>query len=326
MTTALAEARITTAAIARACDLIDPVFLNSPLLDFEPLSREVGCRLFLKIETLNPIRCFKGRGADLLLATAADADDRRPIICASAGNFGQAMAYSGARRGFDVIVYAAENASPFKIERMRQLGAKVRLFGDDFDTAKAEARRVAGASGARMVEDSKDVETAEGAGTIGLEMIAQAPDSLDAVIVPLGNGAMINGIATAIKAASPATQIIAVQAEGAPAMIESWRTQQFVTSQAIDTIADGIAVRVPVQEALDDMRGIVDDGLLVSDAEIISAMQNILRHTGLVAEPSGAIGVAAAARYRDQFSGRRIATVICGSNLTDAQMQSWLLA
>ena len=319
------QPRISLARIEHARSVIDPVFLNSPQIAFGPLNEAVGCELLLKIETLNPIRCFKGRGADLALADlAADAGAPRQIVCASAGNFGQAMAYSGTKRGFSVIVYAAENASPLKVERMRQLGAEVRLFGADFDTAKAEAKQVAAETGARMVEDSKDVETAEGAGTIALELMADSTGKLDAVVVPLGNGAMLNGIATAIKAKSPATKVIAVQAEGAPAMIESWRRQTFVESDSINTIADGIAVRVPVQEALDDMHGIVDDGLLVNDEEIIAAMRLLHLHAGLVAEPSGAIGVAAIARYREMFAGKRVATVICGSNLTAEQLQAWL--
>ena len=322
----MTQPRITIDRIEHAVGVIDPVFLNSPQLAFAPLSQAIGCDLILKVETLNPIRCFKGRGADLLLADAAAAGDKRTIMCASAGNFGQAMAYSGTKRGFDVVVYVAENASQFKIARMRDLGAEVRLFGADFDSAKAEAKRVAKETGARMVEDSKDVETAEGAGTIGLELTAQGASALDAIIVPLGNGAMINGIATAIKARSPATEVIAVQADGAPAMIESWRAARFIETDTIDTIADGIAVRVPVREALEDMRGIVDDGVLVSDAEIVEAMKLIHQHCGLVSEPSGAIGVAAAARHRDRFEGKRIATVICGSNLTTDQMSSWLFA
>ena len=322
----MSATRIRLDRIEHAGTVIDPVFLNSPQLAFKPLSQAVGCDLTLKIETLNPIRCFKGRGADLLLGDAAAAGDRRPIMCASAGNFGQAMAYSGGTRGFEVVVYAAESASPLKIARMRDLGAEVRLHGADFDTAKSEAKRIAAETGARMVEDSKDVETAEGAGTIGLELTAAGQPSLDAVVIPLGNGAMINGIATAIKARSPATEVIAVQSEGAPAMIESWRSNKFIESESVNTIADGIAVRVPVQEALDDMRGIVDDGLLVSDDETITAMQLIHEQAGLVAEPSGAIGVAAVARHRERFDGKRVATVICGSNLTREQMRTWLTA
>ena len=318
------QPRLTIERIEHASSVIDPVFLNSPQMAFQPLSDAVGAELVLKIETLNPIRCFKGRGADLTLADAAAAGFSGEIICASAGNFGQAIAYSGTKRGLPTVVYVAENASPFKIERMRQLGAEVRLHGADFDTAKEEAKRVAAETSARIIEDSKDVETAEGAGTIGLELMHGQDEPFDAIVVPLGNGAMINGIATAIKERSPSTEVIAVQAEGAPAMIQSWKSNSFVETDTIDTIADGIAVRVPVQEALDDMKGLVDDGLLVNDAEIIAAMKLIHSHAGLVAEPSGAIGVAAVARYRERFAGKKVATVLCGSNLTDKQMQLWL--
>ncbi|MGI9422518.1 MAG: threonine ammonia-lyase [Hyphomicrobiaceae bacterium] len=319
----MSESRIRIDRIERAATVIDPVFLGSPQVAFGPLNDAVGCNLTLKIETLNPIRCFKGRGADLLLADAASSGTAGQIVCASAGNFGQAMAYSGSRRGFDVVVYVAEGASPFKIERMRQLGADVRQFGTDFDAAKTEAKRVATDTGARFVEDSKDIETVEGAGTIGLELAADTA-GFDAVLVPLGNGSLLNGIATAVKARVPETRMIAVQAAGAPAMIESWRSKRLVESEAIDTIADGIAVRVPVQEALDDMSGIVDDGLLVDDGEIIAAMQLVHHHAGLVTEPSGAIGVAAVRKYSSRFEGKRVATIVCGSNLATEQMKAWL--
>ncbi|MGI9520278.1 MAG: threonine ammonia-lyase [Hyphomicrobiaceae bacterium] len=320
----MSAARVTIDAIRNAENIIDPTFLHSPQLEFAPLSTAVGCNIVLKIETLNPIRCFKGRGADFLLAEARRTGDDRPIVCASAGNFGQAMAYSGARRGVPVSVFAAENASPFKIDRMRQLGANVQLFGTDFDTAKEEARRYAAKAGARMVEDSKDVETVVGAGTIGLEMTRLEGAPLDAIVVPLGNGAMINGVATAIKAISPTTRVIAVQASGAPAMIESWRNNAVIESEFIDTIADGIAVRVPVPEALADMQEVVDDGVLVDDDLTIEAMKLIHWHAGLVAEPSGAIGLAAILGHANQFADKRVATIICGSNLTRNQMRAWL--
>ena len=208
-----------------------------------------GCTLTLKVETQNPIRSFKGRGADWLMT-----QNKAPrIVCASAGNFGQAMVYAGRKQGVPVTVYASLTANPLKLTRMRAMGAEVILFGADFDAAKDEARRVAQASGSRFVEDSLDVETLVGAGTIATEL-AQLPYTLHALLVPLGNGALINGIGTALKALSPDTQLIAVQSEGAPAMIESWQQGRVVTHDRIDTIADGIGVRVPVPQALVDMR------------------------------------------------------------------------
>lgn len=312
--------RLSIERIEQAAKMVDPVFLNSPQFVCEPLSEELGKRLALKIETLNPIRSFKGRGADFLVSQI-QYDDR--LVCASAGNFGQAMAYACRKRGVNLTVYASKYANPLKVERMRFLGATVILQGEDFDAAKQAAKRAALEQNYRFIEDSRDIETAEGAGTIGLEWL-NFPEPLDALLIPLGNGAMINGIARVMKARSPKTQIIAIQAAGAPAMIESWRAGRVIMHEQIHTIADGIGVRVPVPEALEDMRGLVDDAILVSEDAIVKAMRLLHCHAGIVAEPSGAVGVAAIVEQPELFNQKCIGTIICGGNLTVEQMQAWL--
>lgn len=312
--------RLSIERIEQAAKIVDPVFLNSPQFVCEPLSEELGKRLALKIETLNPIRSFKGRGADFLVSQIQD-DDR--LICASAGNFGQAMAYACRKRGVNLTIYASTNANTLKVERMRFLGATVILQGKDFDAAKQAAKRAALEQNCRFIEDSRDVETAEGAGTMGLEWL-NFPEPLDALLIPLGNGAMINGIARVMKARSPKTRITAIQAAGAPAMIESWRAGRVIMHEQIHTIADGIGVRVPVPEALEDMRGLVDDAILVSEDALVKAMRLLHCHAGIVAEPSGAVGVAAILEQPEMFNQQCIGTIICGGNLTVEQMQAWL--
>jgi threonine dehydratase len=312
--------RLTLANIERAAGVIDPVFLHTPQFVCEPLGAALGVRVALKVETLNPIRSFKGRGADLLVSRAAA---HVPLVTASAGNFGQAMAYACRKRGVELTVFASVNANPFKIERMRDLGACVVLHGQDFDEAKAEARRVAGQSGARLVEDGRDLETAEGAGTIGLEWLA-SEERLDALLVPLGNGALFNGLARVIKARSPETRMIAVQAANAPAMVESWRAGRAIECDSSGTIADGVAVRVPIDEALRDMDGMVDDAILVSERAILEAMPLVHRHVGVVTEPAGVLGIAALIEHFDAFRGRTAGTILCGGNLTAEQMTMWL--
>lgn len=312
--------RLSIERIEQANKIIDPVFLNSPQFVCEPLSEALGKRLALKIETLNPIRSFKGRGADFLVSQVKNSDR---LVCASAGNFGQAMAYACRKRGLNLTIYASTHANPLKVERMRLLGATVILRGKDFDAAKQEAKRAALEQNHRFIEDSRDIETAEGAGTIGLEWL-NFPEPLAALLIPLGNGAMINGIATVMKARSPKTRIIAIQAAGAPAMIQSWRAGQVIIHEQIHTIADGIGVRVPVPEALEDMRGLVDDAILVSEDAIVKAMRLLHCHAGIVVEPSGAVGVAAIIEQPELFEQQCIGTIICGSNLTMEQMQAWL--
>lgn len=312
--------RLSIERIEQAAKIIDPVFLNSPQFVCEPLNEELGKRLVLKIETLNPIRSFKGRGADFLVSQVKD---NARLVCASAGNFGQAMAYACRNRGLNLTIYASTHANPFKVERMRSLGANVILWGEDFDAAKYEAKRAALEQNYRFIEDGRDIETAEGAGTIGLEWL-NFPERLDALLVPLGNGAMINGIAKVMKARSPKTRIIAIQAAGAPAMIESWRAGQVIIHDRISTIADGIGVRVPVPEALEYMRDLVDDAILVSEDTIVKAIRLLYYYAGIVAEPSGAVGVAAILEQPKMFDRQCVGTIICGSNLTKEQMQSWL--
>jgi threonine dehydratase len=312
--------RFTVEEIEQAPEWIDPVFLNSPQYECETLSKYLGAKLIVKIETLNPIRSFKGRGADLLVSKTKSDN----LICASAGNFGQAMAYSCRKKGIALTVYASVKANPFKIERMRELGAKVILEGEDFDSAKIAAKQAAGKSGAQFVEDSLDVDTAIGAGTIGLEL-KNYHGSIDALLVPLGNGALINGIAKVMKTYRTSTRIIAIQAAGAPAMIESWKSGKVVASEKINTIADGIGVRIPVPQALDDMKGLVDEGLLVKEETIIEAMKLIHQHVGIIIEPSGAVGVAAMLENKSSYKNKTVAAVLCGSNLTKEQINNWIL-
>lgn len=312
--------RLSLAHIEQAMHVIDPVFLHTPQYRAESLDALLGCRVVVKVETLNPIRSFKGRGASYFLTQVPTGT---PLICASAGNFGQAMAYACRSKGVHLIVYASVHANPLKVERMRALEAEVRLHGDDFDAAKAEAKRVAQTTNTRMVEDSLEVATGEGAGTIGLELL-QWSEPLDSVLVALGNGALLTGVGRWVKAQAPTTRVIGVAAAGAPAMVESWRANQLIEHTTVHTIADGIAVRIPIPEAVKDMHGTVDDALLVSDESMLTAMKLLHHHLGLVVEPSGAVGIAAILERRDQFQDQLVATIICGGNVTPQQMTQWL--
>lgn len=205
---------------------------------------------------------------------------------------------------------------------MRDLGAEVVLAGGDFDAAKAAARDYAAREGLRFIEDGRDPPIAEGAGSMAVELLRR-PRPFDAVLIALGNGALINGVGTWIKARAPGTRVVGVCASGAPAMERSWRNGRVETTPSVDTIADGIGVRIPVPEALEDMRGVVDDVLLVDDAMILRAMRLLLEHTGLLVEPSGAVGIAAVLAHRERFAGQFLATPLCGGNVTREQFRDW---
>jgi threonine dehydratase len=305
-----------------AARAIDPVFLNSPQFESEALGDALEMRVLLKVETINPIRCFKGRGTDFLLATLPDHPPR--LVTASAGNFGQGLAYAARRRGIELVVFAAETANALKVERMRRLGAEVRLSGCDFDAAKDHARAFAREIGACFIEDGREPAIAEGAGTIAVEL-CRTREPIDVALVPLGNGALLAGIGRWMKARSPATRVIGVCAAGAPAMALSLRDSNVQSTESMATIADGIGVRVPVPEALGDLDSVVDEVLLVEDQAMIEAMRLLFRDHGLVIEPAGVAGLAAAMAFRDRFRGARIATPLCGGNLTAEQVRKWLL-
>jgi len=299
---------------------IDSAFLNTQQVVSDGLSERLGMTVVAKVETLTPIRSFKGRGTDWFMRTS---EDSRPVVCASAGNFGQGMAYVARRRGVECTVFAPENANPLKVERMRALGAVVRLLGNDFDESKHAARAHAESEGARFVEDGAEPAIAEGAGTIAAEFGAY-DGLLDAVLVPVGNGALITGMGTWMKAFAPHTTTVGVCSSGAPAMAESWRARESRPTAEVKTIADGIAVREPVPQALEDMYSVVDDMLLVEDADLVTAMRLVHEHLGLVVEPAGVAGVAAAIHEGERFSGQTVGIPLCGGNVTSAQISEWL--
>jgi threonine dehydratase len=314
--------RLSPERIEEAARSIDPVFLDSPQYEAEALGDELRLRLVCKVEMANPIRSFKGRGTDYLLHRLGSGTEQ--LVCASAGNFGQGLAYAARKRNVPLTVFAAQSANPVKVESMRRFGAEVRLEGGDFDEAKAAARAMAESEAWRFVEDGREVELSEGAGTIALEL-CRWPEPFDALLVPLGNGALLSGVGTWMKAHAPSTAVIGVCAEGAPAMALSLREGVVRTTEKADTIADGIAVRVPVEEALSDLAGVVDDVLLVDDGNMVQAMRLLFWKMGLVVEPAGAAGVAALLAHRERFAGALVATPLCGGNLTEQQARRWLL-
>lgn len=322
-TTAHHHHRLSLDNIARAAAVLDPVFTNSPQFDCEPLSHALGVRsLTLKVESLNPLRSFKGRGADFFMHENAERLTGRTLVCATAGNWGQAMAYVCRARQWPLVVYSATSANAYKVERMRALGAEVRLYSDDFDTAKEQAKHFCANSGGYFVEDGFEASIAEGAGTIACEMLARR--TFDTLLVPLGNGALLTGMGRWTKAHASDVRVVGVCAAGADAMAASWHKGRTVNRGQANTIADGIAVRMPVPEALTDMQGTVDDVLLVSEAAIERAMRMVFQHASLVVEPAGVVGVAAVLEHPG-LRTQRLATVLCGSNLTAAQITQWLV-
>ena len=315
----LVEARrVTTANIARAAQGISPVFLNTPLVQHDDLDAWLGARMSLKVESLGPLRSFKGRGGDWFMRQRTV---KGPICAASAGNFGQALAWAARRAGESCTMFASLHASPLKLARMRALGATVMQVGEDFDAAKDAAREFGRANDIEYVEDGQALAITEGAGSIAVELASAI--ELDTLLVPLGNGALLAGVATWMKSVAPSTRIVGVVAEGAPAMMRALTGIQVDLTVPVKTIADGIAVRVPVKDAVDDLRALTDDVVAVHDGAIVAAMRGVMAHVGLIVEPAGAVGVAAMLSAAHGTYGERVGTILCGGNVTTVQLSEW---
>jgi threonine dehydratase len=311
--------RLDIARIQAARQVIDPIFLDTPLYPCESLEPDLGCTISVKLETGNPVRSFKGRGTELVASHLAD-NGQKGAACASAGNLGQALAWSGRGRGLDIHVVASRFAPAAKLDRIRAFGADLTLVDGDFDRARERAVAVARHYGIRLVEDSLDIETCEGAATIGLELV---DTSFDAVLIALGGGAMATGVGHVLKTLAPEVEVICVQPLGASAMTCSWRQRQVVTTESTNTIADGVAGRRPIPEVLDDLLLVADDAVLVEEASIIAGMRLLLEHAGLAVEPSAALGIAAILEDRDRFAGRHVVTIVCGSNVDLDAYRRW---
>ncbi|WP_250573183.1 threonine ammonia-lyase [Nonomuraea sediminis] len=299
------EMDLDVSRIAQAAKTIDPVFLNTPQYVDEQLSARLGREVLVKVETANPLRSFKGRGADFLMAGITPGTR---TVCVSSGNFGQAMAYTGRAHGVPVEVFVRSDINPAKRARMAAFGAEVIEVGDDPLSAAHEhvdrhADRV-------FIADGKEAAVAEGAGTIGLELLESGP--FDTVVVQVGDGALINGVGLWVKEHAPGTRVVGVCAAGAPSLAESWRAGH-VVRRGQNTVAEGINIDNPVPESVERMRHLVDDFVLVDDEAILAAARLARDTLGLLVEPAGAAGLAAITTH--DLPGHRLAAILTGSNL-----------
>jgi threonine dehydratase len=291
--------------IEDAAAQIDPVFLNTPQFVDERLSAELGREVLVKVETLNPIGSFKGRGTWLL---AKELDPARTWVCATAGNFGQGLAYAARERGATVHAFAPGDAPPAKLERMRSLGARVELAARPGPAAHAHA---AAAAERILITDGLDPAIAEGAGTIGVELGAAGP--IDTAIVQIGDGALISGVACWLKARRSRTRVVGVCASGAPAMARSFAAGRPVSVDGPGTIATSLAITDPVPESVARVTALVDEVVLVDDDDLRESTRLLAEALGLLVEPAAAAGVAALRRHGRELPGERVAVLVTGS-------------
>lgn len=301
--------------IRSAHQRILPLVRRTPLLHLNVIKNAVPCnpQLYLKLETQQITGSFKVRGACSKLTTLGDAALARGLITASGGNHGSAVAYAGWIKNIPTCIYLPTSTSLDRIKRIESYGGSIVLYGDVWDDANVEAMRQATAQGMTYIHPYGDPDVINGQGTIALEMVSQV-DALDYVIVAIGGGGLIGGIATAIKELSPRTQVIGVEAAGASSMLESLRAGHPVMLDHINTKAGTIALKTTTQLNYDLVKRYVDDIVLVSDDEMTAASRWLWRECALGTELSGAAAMAVLLFEKIHIpDNARVGIIVCGA-------------
>jgi threonine dehydratase len=304
----------TYADVTAAAEVVHAYLKPTPLYEWPALSRLLGCRYFLKHENHTPTTAFKVRGGIYLVSRLSDEHKRRGIIGCTTGNHGQSLAYACRLFGVRCVLVVPANNNPDKIDAMRALGAELIEHGRDYDEARRHCESICREEGLRYVHSANEPDLIAGVGTYGLEIFDELPRP-DVILVPVGLGSGICGTALAAAARHPATRVIGVQSELAPAVTLSWREGRPIETDAPRTFAEGMATRVPAEMTLEIMRRHVPDMVLVSDEELREAIRLLLRVTHNLAEGAGAASTAAAFRLREQLAGKTVVGVLSGGNL-----------
>jgi threonine dehydratase len=287
---------------------------QSPCAYSETISRLTGKRVFFKLENLQMTGSFKERGALNRLLTLTPEEKQRGVITASAGNHGMAVAFHTRTLRIRSTVVMPMQAPLIKVTQVRGYGAEARLFGADYDSAFAEAEKIAREQNLVYVHPFNDALIVAGQGTIGLELCEQNSE-LDAVVVPVGGGGLIAGIALALKTLNPKIRIIGVQSEQVPSMKAALQKGAAVQVPPATTIADGISVRAVGEIPLEIARRYVDEIVTVSEGEIAEAVLMLLEIEKTVAEGAAAVGLAALAHKKISIEGKNVALVVSGGNI-----------
>ena len=287
---------------------------QTPLEHSNTFSKRTGADVHLKLENFQRTGSFKIRGATNKIAQLSDAEREAGVVTASAGNHAQGVALAATRAGVDSVIVMPEYAPISKINATESYGAEVVLHGIDYDTAAERAHEIERKEGRTYVHAFDDPAVMAGQGTIGLEIVEQCPD-VDTVVVPIGGGGLISGIATAVKAKTDA-RVIGVQAEGASSVAESLQKGHRIERESVDTIADGIATRTVGELTFEVIRERVDEVVTVTDAEIANTLTSLLERSKTLVEGAGAVPLAAVVEERFEYEeGETIVPALCGGNI-----------
>ena len=315
---------IALSEIVKAKRQLANVVTKTPCALAPHLSEEVGAQVYLKKENLQITGAYKLRGAYNKIASLTKEERTQGVIAASAGNHAQGVAYSARSFGISATIVMPEATPLLKVTGTKALGAEVILSGDNYDEAYAYALTYAKEHGLTFIHPFEDDIVIAGQGTVALEMIDEIND-LDIIVVPIGGGGLISGMASAIKQIDPKIRVIGVNASGAPAMCESFYAKKAINSKSVRTIADGIAVRDVSVSNLEHILECVDEVVTVDDEEIAAAILFLLERQKLVVEGGGAASVAAIMHQKFNFTkNMKIGAVLSGGNI-DVQMLSVII-
>src|SRR5579872_3125867 len=303
--------------VEAAARRIQPYALKTPLLRQTRLDAGSGRELYLKAENLQRVGAFKFRGAFNTLAILRETSNPDHVITSSSGNHGQAVAAAGQILGIRVTVVMPENAVPVKVEAVKGFGGSVEFAGTTSPEREARARAIGEETGGIVIGSFDDARIIAGQGTTGLEIVEQLPD-VEVILIPVGGGGLISGIATAVKALKPGVRIVGVEPEGASDAYQSMREGRRVAIDRIETVADGLRTSSPGVLNFEIMRRLVDEIVLVSDDAIREAMRALAFDAKLTVEPSGAVTVGALRSGAVAFAGKKVVCVISGGNVDPA--------
>jgi threonine dehydratase len=308
--------------VRAAAQRIEGAVVRTPTMHSKTLSRIAGAEIWLKFENLQFTAAYKERGALNALLLMDEVQRKRGVITASAGNHSQGLSYHGTRLGVPVTIVMPKTTPMVKIMQTEQVGGKVVLEGETFDEAYATARSMEMQLGLTFVHPFDDPAVAAGQGSVALEMLEDAPQ-IETLVVPIGGGGLISGMATVAKALNPAIEVIGVQAQLYPSMYDRIKGEHLPCGG--DTLAEGIAVKEPGEFTAKIIAELVDDILLVSEAELEKAVSLLLQIEKTVVEGAGAAGLAAIMAHKERFSGKKIGLVLCGGNIDTRLLANVLL-
>ena len=300
--------------IELAAQRLKPVLHHTELDMSSTFSEMTGGQIYLKCENRQKTGSFKIRGASNKIAALVERGEVKSVVASSAGNHAQGVAFAAKKFGIPATIAMPATAPIAKVQATQGYGAKVVLSGDCYDDAYAKACEICDEEGATFLHPYNDLEVIAGQGTLGLEILSDLP-TVDIVIVPAGGGGLLSGVAACIKQINPRIQVIGVQAEGADAIARSFREKKYISTDAVSTIADGIAVKAPGDITVELINRYVDDVVTVSDIEISEAILMLMERCKQIVEPSGATPVAAVLKGKVDVKGKKVVCLLSGGNI-----------